>query len=256
MDNDIEEVAPQTQRKKIKFKQIPGISPIKKCYEIKFIKGHPSDFRRCLTCKKEIKCSKLIFEETAYLRENDLESEPGFDEPSDIADLIDDTDDYVSVVKTAAAICRTIHRSVRLQEKLQDAQKIKGLPQVSVVIANVTRWNSILKMLERFVSLKFPLIHMFENEKDDFDWLKLTRIMDILAPLRNASLDLQKGKVGPKNAVDVLSFLNQLAGTESAVTSAIRPVLEKWLDGNVRRHVFAEASRIPYTYLSISISIN
>ena len=82
------------------------------------------------------------------------------------------------------------------------------------------------------MSLKFPLIYMFENEKEDFDWLKLLRIMDILAPLRDASLDLQKGKVGPKDAVDVLSFLNQLAGTESAVTSAIRPVLEKWLDGN------------------------
>ena len=101
---------------------------------------------------------KLIFEETAYLRENDLESEPGFDEPSDIADLIDDMDDYVSVVKTAAAICRKIHRSVRLQEKLQDAQKIKGLPRVSVVIENVTRWNTLLKMLELFVSLKNPLI--------------------------------------------------------------------------------------------------
>ena len=77
---------------------------------------------------------KLHFEETAYLRENDLESEPGFDEPSDIADLFDDMDDYVSVVKTAAAVCRKIHRSVRLQEKLPDAQKIKGLPQVSVVL--------------------------------------------------------------------------------------------------------------------------
>ena len=33
-------------------------------------------------------------------------------------------DDYVSVVKNAAAICRKIHRSVRLQEKLQDAQKM------------------------------------------------------------------------------------------------------------------------------------
>ena len=32
--------------------------------------------------------------------------------------------------------------------------------------------------------------------------------------------------------VDVSSFLNQLAGTESAVTSASRPVLEKWLDEN------------------------
>ena len=31
---------------------------------------------------------KLIFEETAYLRENDLESESGFDEPSDIASAI------------------------------------------------------------------------------------------------------------------------------------------------------------------------
>ena len=46
MDNDVEEVAPQTQRKKIEFKQIPGISPINKFYEIKFINGHPSDFRR------------------------------------------------------------------------------------------------------------------------------------------------------------------------------------------------------------------
>ena len=68
---------------------------------------------------------KLIFEETAYLRENDLESEPGFDEPSDIADHIDEMDDYVSVVKTASPICRKIHRSFRLQQKLQDAQKIK-----------------------------------------------------------------------------------------------------------------------------------
>ena len=76
------------------------------------------------------------------------------------------------------------------------------------------------------MSLKFPLIYMFENEKEDFDWLKLLRIMDILAPLRDASLDLQKGKVGPKDAVDVLSFLNQLAGTESAVTSAIRLFLQ------------------------------
>ena len=57
MDNDVEEVAPQTQRKKIEFKQITGISPINKFYEIKFINGQPSDFRRCLTCKKEIKCS-------------------------------------------------------------------------------------------------------------------------------------------------------------------------------------------------------
>ena len=54
MDNDVKEVAPQTQRKKIEFKQIPGISPINKFYEIKFINAHPSDFRRCLTCKKEI----------------------------------------------------------------------------------------------------------------------------------------------------------------------------------------------------------
>ena len=35
MDNDVEEVAPQTQRNKIEFKQIPGISPINKFYEIK-----------------------------------------------------------------------------------------------------------------------------------------------------------------------------------------------------------------------------
>ena len=186
----------------------------------------------CLCHIINMRAKKLIFEETAYLRENDLESERGFDEPGDIADLVDDMDDYVSVVKTAAPICRKIHRSVRLQEKLQDAQKIKGLPQVSVVIENVNRWNSLLKMLERFVSLKVPLIYMFENELDDFDWLKLRRIIGILAPLRDTSLDLQKDKVGPKEAVDVLCFLNKLAGTKNAVTSAIRPVLEKWLDGN------------------------
>ena len=57
MDNDVEEVAPQTQRETIEFKQIPGISPFNKFHKIKFINGQPSDFHRCLTCKKEIKCS-------------------------------------------------------------------------------------------------------------------------------------------------------------------------------------------------------
>ena len=76
MNNDVEEVAPQTQRKKIEFKQIPGIRPINKFYEIKFINDHPSDFRRCLACKKEIKCSNSNTSGLHKHRENCLKRGP------------------------------------------------------------------------------------------------------------------------------------------------------------------------------------
>ena len=55
MDMDIQEVTPI--RDKIEYKKISGINPINKFYEMKVINGLSSDYRRCITCKKEIKCA-------------------------------------------------------------------------------------------------------------------------------------------------------------------------------------------------------
>lgn len=189
----------------------------------------------CLCHVINLIARKLILTENELLSQEDSDSEfaPADDEEAtDVVNLIDDMEDYVSVVRQASDICRKIHRSTRLQEKLQDAQRLKGLPTLGVRIENITRWNSLLSMLERFMQLKVPLLYIMEDDLDNFEWHKLERIVDILAPLRDASVDLQCGNVGAKDAVHVLGFLNNLAATEAAMSSVIRDVTGKWIENN------------------------
>ena len=78
---------------------------------------------------------------------------------------------------------RTMHNHVIVCEK------------ISVVVVNYTRWNSVLDMLCRLRRLKKSLEYIDDDIKE-FDWQRLNSVCDVLEPLKDCTLELQKLNAG------------------------------------------------------------
>ena len=54
-----------------------------------------------------------------------------------------------------------------------------------------TRWNSTLDMLLRFKELKVFITVLFDEEISEINWSALDRIMALLTPLKEVTMELQ-----------------------------------------------------------------
>ena len=99
-------------------------------------------------------------------------------------EIIPPTLQFCYVIEKARQITAKILRTSSLQDKILQLQKTLKLREVKVVVENVTRWNSLLCMLERFLSVKTELLAVFPNELDEYDWTRLSNIISMLKPFQ------------------------------------------------------------------------
>ena len=90
-------------------------------------------------------------------------------------------------------------------------------------------------MLERFHELK-PVILLLLNNCDlfppAFDWLKLSKVINVSKPLQKQTLLLQNQGADVSMGVKAIKFLKHIAAQEPALNSPIQHVLKKHNDGN------------------------
>ena len=91
---------------------------------------------------------------------------------------------FCDVIEKARQITAKINRTSSLQDEILQLQKTLKLREVKVVVENVTRWNSLLCMLERFLFVKTELLAVFPNELDEYDWTRLSNIISMLKPFQ------------------------------------------------------------------------
>ena len=81
-----------------------------------------------------------------------------------------------------------------------------------------------------------PAILVLLNNCDlflpDFDWLKISKIINVLKPLQELTLLLQNPGADVLMGVTAIKFLKHIAAQEPALNSPIQHVLKKHIDGN------------------------
>ena len=90
----------------------------------------------------------------------------------------------------------------------------------------------MLDTLLRFIEMKVVLVFITNDWLSNYIWEKSKKICSLLKPLKECALELQKSDAGPGVAIKVIRFLNHVARNEAAMTSSVRSVLSKWIDGN------------------------
>ena len=105
-------------------------------------------------------------------------------------------------------------------------------PVLKVALANATRWNSLLDMLLRFNEMKDVLVFITDDRLSNYNWEKSKKICSFIKPLKECEFELKKSDAGPGVAIKVFRFINHVARNEAAMTSSVRSVLSKWIDGN------------------------
>ena len=87
-------------------------------------------------------------------------------------------------------------------------------------------------MLLRFNEMKDVLVFTTDDRLSNYNWEKLKKIRSLSKPLKECALELQKSDAGTGVAIKVIRILNHVARNEAAMTSSVRPVLSKWINGN------------------------
>ena len=86
---------------------------------------------------------------------------------------------YKALVRTSLEYANQCSNYILDGNKTKQQQDFyrKQQQDFKVVVENVTRWNSLLCMLERFLSVKTELLAVFPNELDEYDWTRLSNII-------------------------------------------------------------------------------
>ena len=107
-------------------------------------------------------------------------------------------------------------------------------------VANVFNWFSfpclahfvnLLDMLLRFIEMKDVIVFNTDDWLSNYNWEKSKKICSLLKLLKECALELQKSDAVPGVAIKVIRFLNHVERNEAAMTSSVRSVLSKWIDG-------------------------
>ena len=73
-----------------------------------------------------------------------------------------------------------------------------------------TRWNSTLDMLLRFKELKVFITVLFDEEISEINWSALDRIMALLTPLKEVTMELQKSTANSQTIIDVVLYISSI----------------------------------------------
>ena len=138
---------------------------------------------------------------------------------------------YISdIILKVRSTVKDILSKPTLCDRLKTAQNIQGNTPLKLVAENATRWNSLFDMLERFVSLRNS-VELIVN-LHDFDWAKVSELINLLKPLKECTMDLQDSKANVKTAVSILKFLRQKSLSNDLLGKAIKTVWDKWIRPN------------------------
>ena len=137
---------------------------------------------------------------------------------------------YSDIILKVRSTVKDILSKPTLCDRLKAAQNIQGNTPLKLVAENATRWNSLFDMLERFVSLRNSVELIVDLH--DFDWAKVSELINLLKPLKECTMDLQDSKANVKTAVSILKFLRQKSLSNDLLGKAIKTVWDKWIRPN------------------------
>ena len=109
----------------------------------------------------------------------------------------DSADTMVTAVSRLSFLCRKIRLAPKLRRLMQKVCNEKDLEYLVPIIDVVTRWNSTYDMLLRAIEYKDILSDAFYRFKDrgliklvldDDDWACVQKLIDVLKPLKEATL--------------------------------------------------------------------